>query len=107
MTSAPCEESDKPWHPADNKHSGWTGPMPRLILVFAGRTYQFVRFRRFSVISDFLLHFRTMTSLKKEQHLKESKFSERQSKISADDILIFCFYVTEKIRLDFSCESYA
>ena len=29
------------------------------------------------------------------------------SKIAADDILIFYFYLSKEIRLDFSCESYA
>ena len=30
-----------------------------------------------------------------------------QTKIAADDILIFYFYLSKKIRLDFSCESSA
>ena len=30
---------------------------------------------------------------------------KRQTKIAADDILIFYFYLSKKIRLDFSCES--
>ena len=32
---------------------------------------------------------------------------KRQTKIAADDILIFYFYLSKKIRLDFSCESSA
>ena len=32
---------------------------------------------------------------------------KRQAKIAADDILIFYFYLSKKIRLDFSCESSA
>ena len=32
---------------------------------------------------------------------------KRQTKIAADDILIFYFYPLKKIRLDFSCESSA
>ena len=30
---------------------------------------------------------------------------KRQTKIAADDILIFYFYLSKKIKLDFSCES--
>ena len=30
-----------------------------------------------------------------------------QTKIAADDILIFYFYLSKKIRLDFSCDSSA
>ena len=30
-----------------------------------------------------------------------------QTKISTDDILIFSFYLSKKIKLDFSCESSA
>ena len=30
---------------------------------------------------------------------------KRQTKIAADDILIFFFYLSKKIRLDFLCES--
>ena len=30
---------------------------------------------------------------------------KRQTKIAAEDILIFYFYLTKKMRLDFSCES--
>ena len=30
---------------------------------------------------------------------------KRQTKIAADDNLIFYFYLSKKIRLDFSCES--
>ena len=30
---------------------------------------------------------------------------KRQTKIAADDILIFYFYLSKKIRLDVSCES--
>ena len=37
-----------------------------------------------------------------EGHLLTLK---RQTKIAADDILIFYFYLSKKIRLDFSCES--
>ena len=32
---------------------------------------------------------------------------KRQIKIAADDILIFYFYISKEIRLDFSCESSA
>ena len=32
---------------------------------------------------------------------------KRQTKIAADDTLIFYFYLSKKIRLDFSCESSA
>ena len=32
---------------------------------------------------------------------------KRQTKIAADDILIFHFYLSKKIRLGFSCESSA
>ena len=32
---------------------------------------------------------------------------KRQTKIAADDILIFNFYLSKEIRLDFSCESSA
>ena len=32
---------------------------------------------------------------------------KRQTKIAADDIIIFYFYFLKKIRLDFSCESSA
>ena len=32
---------------------------------------------------------------------------QRQTKIAADDILIFYFYLSKKIRLDVSCESSA
>ena len=32
-----------------------------------------------------------------------SKPIKRQTKIAADDILIFYFYLSKKIRLDFSC----
>ena len=32
---------------------------------------------------------------------------ERQTKIAADDILIFSFYLSKKIRLKFLCESSA
>ena len=32
---------------------------------------------------------------------------KHQTKIAADDILIFYFYLSKKIRLDFSCESSA
>ena len=32
---------------------------------------------------------------------------KRQTKIAADDILVFYFYLSKKIRLDFSCESSA
>ena len=32
---------------------------------------------------------------------------KRQTKIAADDILIFYFHLSKKIRLDFSCESSA
>ena len=32
---------------------------------------------------------------------------KRQTKIAADDNLIFYFYLLKKIRLDFSCESFA
>ena len=32
---------------------------------------------------------------------------QSQTKIAADDILIFSFYLSMKIRLDFSCESSA
>ena len=32
---------------------------------------------------------------------------KRQTKIAADDILIFYFYLLKKIRLDFSCDSSA
>ena len=32
---------------------------------------------------------------------------KRQTKIAADNILIFYFYLSKKIRLDFSCESSA
>ena len=31
---------------------------------------------------------------------------KRQTKIAADDILIFFFYLSKKIRLDFSCEPF-
>ena len=34
----------------------------------------------------------------------ECKPLKRQTKIEADDILIFYFYLSKKIRLDFSCE---
>ena len=38
----------------------------------------------------------------------ESSFNpKRQTKIAADDILIFHFYHSKKIWLDFSCESSA
>ena len=32
---------------------------------------------------------------------------KRQTKIAADDILIFYFYLSKEIKLDFSCESSA
>ena len=42
----------------------------------------------------------------KEAQLSSEPFKP-QTKIAADDILFFYFYLSKKIRLDFSCESSA
>ena len=39
--------------------------------------------------------------------MNEDLLLKRQTKIAADDILLFYFYLPKKIRLGFSCESSA
>ena len=47
-----------------------------------------------------------MFSICEKKHLQNlHKPLKRQTKIAADDILIFYFYLLKKIRLDLSCES--
>ena len=46
---------------------------------------------------------------KPRSNISENEFNplKRQAKIAADDILIFYCYLSNKIRLDISCESFA
>ena len=45
--------------------------------------------------------------IKLEEQSYQCKPLKCQTKIAADDILIFYFYLLKKLRLDFSCESSA
>ena len=57
---------------------------------------------RYKLVCQFLLPAETSIIFgRKQKHLK------RQTKIAADDTLIYYFYLSKKIRLEFSCESSA
>ena len=71
-----------------------------------------LHYLRLTVVSEFEeeMVFKNLIMPKKisaKRFLKITEPLKRQTKISADDILIFYFYLSKKIRLDFSCESSA